>query len=87
MGCRKSMGGVGGVGSVGGQGAGAPTHCRHAASDSLRGCQLPFLPRKITSGKQHPAVGGGVVLSIHGDRFKVLLVAPCHPTTHTEQCH
>lgn len=47
----------------------------------------PSCPGKITSGKQHPAVGGGVVLSIHGDRFKVLLVAPCHPTTHTEQCH
>lgn len=55
------------MGNVGGQGAGVPTHCRHAASDSLHSRQLPFLPRKNTSGKQHPAVRAGVVLGIHGE--------------------
>lgn len=55
------------MGNVGGQGAGVPTHCRHAASDSPHSRQLPFLPRKNTSGKQHPAVRAGVVLGIHGE--------------------
>lgn len=82
--CSKSMGGVGEWGAgVGRVQVHPPTHCRHAASDSPHSRQLPFLPQKTTSGKQNPAVGGGVVLGSHGDRFKVLLVAPRHPATHS----
>lgn len=50
------------------------------ASGSPHRLRPPFLPRKISSGKQHPAVGEEEgMLSIHRGGFKGLSVAPHHP--------
>lgn len=54
-----------------------PTAGTQHLTAPIAGCQLPFLPRKNHVWKE----GGGVVLSIHGDRFRVFSVAPRHPAT------